>query len=120
MEKFVFVVSKGLEKSGAATRAMQFASIAAEKGHHVEIFLIEDAVHWAQLGMADGIRSPTGEHMKDLLDKLIGNKTPIHVCEACADKRLISPDECITGSVISGGGVLVDMMTDPECKVFTF
>jgi hypothetical protein len=58
------VISKGFEKSGAATRAIQFASIAAEKGHYV--------------------------------------------------------DECITGSVISGGGVLVGKMTNPECKVFTF
>ena len=120
MEKFLFVISKGFEKSGAATRAIQFASIAAEKGHRVEVFLIDDAVHWAQLGMAEGIRSSTGEHMKDLLDKLIENKTPIHVCEACADKRLIPPDECITGSVISGGAVLVDMMINPEYKVFTF
>jgi len=120
MEKFVFVISKGFEKSGAATRAVQFASIAAEKGHHVEVFLIDDAVHWAQFGMAEGIRSSTGEHMKDLLDKLIERKTPIHVCAACADKRLISPDECVPGSVISGGPVLVDMMVNPEYKVFTF
>ena len=120
MEKFVFVISTGFEKSGGATRAVQFASIAAEKGHNVEVFLIDDAVHWAQLGMAQGIRSTTGEHMKDLLDKLIENKTPIHVCSACADKRLISPDECISGSVISGSSVLVDMMVDPEYKVFTF
>jgi len=120
MKNFVFIISKGFEKSGTSTRAMQFASIAAEKGNHVEVFLIDDAVHWAQLGMAEGIRSSTGEHMKDLLDKLIDKKCPIHVCEACANKRLISPDECIEGSVISGGGVLVDMMTDPEFRVFTF
>jgi hypothetical protein len=68
-DKLCFVVSKGFEKSGAATRALQFASIAAEQGHHIEIFLIDDAVHWAQLGMAEGIRSSTGEHMKDLLDQ---------------------------------------------------
>ena len=61
MQKYVFVISKGFEKSGAATRALQFASIAAEKGHHVEVFLIDDAVHWAQLGIADGIRSSTGD-----------------------------------------------------------
>ena len=113
-------ISKGFEKSGAATRAVQFASIAAEKGLPVVIFLIDDAIHWAQLGMADGIRSSTGEHMKDLLDKLISQKSPIHVCKACADKRLVSPDECIEGSVISGAPVLVDMMTDPEYRVFTF
>jgi uncharacterized protein involved in oxidation of intracellular sulfur len=70
--------------------------------------------------MAEGIRSSTGEHMKDLLDKLIAQKTKIHVCKACADKRLVSPDECIEGSIISGATVLVDLMTNPEYKVFTF
>lgn len=120
MQKYLFVISKGFEKSGGAVRAMQFATIAAERDLHVEVFLIDDAIHWAQLGMAEGIRSSTGEHMKELLDKLIVHRTPIHVCKACADKRLVSPDECIEGSFISGASVLVDMMTDPEFKVFIF
>jgi len=120
MQKCLFIISKGFEKAGGATRAIQFASIAAERGHEVEVFLIDDAIHWAQLGMAEGIRSSTGEHMKDLLDQLIAKKTPIHVCKACADKRLVSPDECIEGSKISGAPVLVDLMTNPEYKVFTF
>ena len=120
MEKFVFVVSKGLEKSGGAIRAISFASKAAAKGHSVEVFLIDDAVIWAQLGMGEWVYAVTGEHMKDLLDVLIENKTPIHVCKACTDKRLISPDECIAGSVVSESAVLVDMMTNPEYKVFTF
>ncbi|MGA7878310.1 MAG: DsrE family protein [Desulfoferrobacter sp.] len=119
-QKFLFIMSKGFEKSGGATRAMQFASMAAQKGDHVEIFLIDDAVHWAQMGMAEGIRSSTGEHMKDLLDKLIEMKTPIHVCKACADKRLISPEELVEGSQISGAPLLVEMMTSPEYKVFNF
>ncbi|MBN2126401.1 MAG: DsrE family protein [Deltaproteobacteria bacterium] len=120
MEKFCFVISKGFEKAGGATRAMQFASIAAANGHHVEVFLIDDAIHWAQLGMAEGIRASTGEHMKDLLDELVKQKTTIHVCKACADKRLVPPDELITGAEISGAPVLVEMMTSPEYKVFTF
>jgi len=118
--KLLFVISKGFEKSGGATRAMQFAAIAAEEGHHVEVFLIDDAIHWAQLGMAEGIRSSTGEHMKDLLDQLVGTKTTIHVCKACADKRLVSPDDLVDGSIISGAPVLVHMMADPHYKVFTF
>ena len=118
--KLLFVISKGLEKSGGATRALQFAGIAAEKGHSVEVFFIDEAVHWAQVGMAEGIRASTGEAMKDFLNKLINKKSPIHVCKACADKRLISPDELIAGAVISPGPVLVDMMADPEYRVFTF
>ena len=120
MQKLLFVISKGFEKAGGATRAIQFAAIAAEQGHQVEVFLIDDAIHWAQLGMAEGIRSTTGEHMKDLLDKLVEAKTPIHVCKACADKRLISEDELVEGALISAGTVLVEMMVNPEYKVFTF
>lgn len=119
-QKFLFVISKGFEKAGGATRALQFAAIAAEKGVPVEIFLIDDAIHWAQIGMAEGIRSSTGEHMRELLDKIIHHKTPIHVCKACADKRLVADDELVEGAFISAGGVLVDMMVNPQYKVFTF
>ena len=120
MQKFVYVLSSGLEKSGNAIRAISFASKAAAKGHHVEVFLLDDAVIWAQLGMGEWVYAVTGEHMKELLDILIENKTPIHVCQACADKRVISPDECIAGSLMSTSAVLADMMTDPEYKVFIF
>ena len=120
MEKFLFVISKGFEKSGAATRAMQFVSLAVEKGKEVEVFLIDDAIHWAQLGMAEGIRSSTGEHMKDLLDQISKSGAPIYVCKACADKRLVSPDELVANSELAGAPVLVDKMIDPAYKVFTF
>ena len=118
--KLLFIISKGLEKSGSATRALQFASIAAEKGHQVEVFLIDEAVHWAQVGMAEGIRASTGEAMKDFLDKLIIHQNILHVCKACADKRLINPDDLIEGAEISPAPVLVDMMTNPDYRVFTF
>jgi sulfur relay (sulfurtransferase) complex TusBCD TusD component (DsrE family) len=120
MQKLLFIMSKGFEKAGGATRAMQFAAVAADQGHHVEVFLIDDAIHWAQIGMAEGIRSSTGEHLKDMLDKLIAQRCIIHVCKACADKRLISPDELIAGSKISTAGDLVTMMASPDYKVFTF
>ena len=120
MEKFLFVISKGFEKSGGAVRAMQFVSLAVEKGKDVEVFLIDDAIHWAQLGMAEGIRSSTGEHMKDLLDQIGKNGTPIYVCKACADKRLVSPDELVPNSELAGAPILVDKMIDPTYKVFTF
>lgn len=119
-QRFLFVLSKGFEKAGAATRAMQFAAVAAEKGHSVEVFLIDDAIHWAQLGMAEGIRSSTGEHMKELIDQLNAHGGKIYVCKACADKRLVSPDELVSGADMAGAPVLVDMMTSPEYKVFTF
>ena len=120
MQKLLFVLSKGFEKSGGATRAVQLAAIAAEQGGEVELFLIDDAIHWAQLGMAEGIRSSTGEHMKDLLDQLTEAGAPIYVCKACADKRLVSPDELIATASIEGAPGLVEKMMDPQYKVFTF
>jgi uncharacterized protein involved in oxidation of intracellular sulfur len=118
--KMRFVLSKGFEKSGGATRAIQFAAIAAEQGNEVEVFLIDDAIHWAQLGMAEGIRSSTGEHMKELLDQLAETGSQIFVCKACADKRLVSPDELIPGASIMGGPELVKRMSDPKARVLTF
>lgn len=51
--KLLFVITKGLEKSGSAIRAMQFATLAAQPGNQVEVFLSDEAVHWAQ-----GIKGP--------------------------------------------------------------
>ena len=120
MNKFLYVLSKGFENSSGATRAMQFAALTAEAGHYTEVFLLDDAIHWAQWGIADGIYASTGEHMKDLLNKLLELNAPVHVCKACADKRLVGPDDLINGTVLSGAPVLVKMMTNPEYKVFTF
>ena len=76
MEKFVFVVFKGLENSGAAIRAIALASKAAAKGHHVEVFLMDDAVIWAQLGMGEwlrgqGFRPMTGNRQYQIPDAII-------------------------------------------------
>ncbi|MEJ5301033.1 MAG: DsrE family protein [Thermodesulforhabdaceae bacterium] len=119
-QKLLFIISKGLEKAGGATRSFQFAALAAESGNNVEVFLIDDAIHWAQVGMAEGIYAPTGERMKDFIDRLISLKAPIYVCKACADKRLIGPEDIIQGAEIAGAPVLVAKMADPDYKVFTF
>lgn len=120
MSKIAFLVNKGLGEAGSATRAMQFAALSAEKGAEVRVILIDDAVHWAQMGMAEGIRSTTGEQMTEMLKKLQDRGCPIHVCKACADKRLIAQDECIPGARITAGGEIVGFIVDPQTKVITF
>lgn len=120
MAKLLFLMSKGFEKSGGAARAMQFAAMSAEAGNHVEVFLIDDAIVWAQVGMAEGIRTSTGEEMKELLERLVARKCPIHVCKACIERRMVLPDELIDGSQVSTSTLLVERMGDPEFKVLTF
>jgi uncharacterized protein involved in oxidation of intracellular sulfur len=120
MAKMLFMISKGFEKSGGATRAMQFAALATEEGNEVEVALIDDAIHWAQFGMAEGIRSTTGEQMNDMLDKLVAAGGKLHVCKACADKRYVDPDDLIENAVVTGGPDIVKIMVDPSVKVVTF
>jgi sulfur relay (sulfurtransferase) complex TusBCD TusD component (DsrE family) len=120
MGKHLFMISKGFEKSGSATRAVQFAALAAEMGEEINVALIDDGIHWAQLGMAEGIRASTGEHMKEMLDKLVEHKGLLHVCKACADKRYVGPDDIIGGAAITGGPEIVRMMVDPATRVYVF
>jgi predicted peroxiredoxin len=120
MGKLLFVVSKGFDQAGGATRALQFATIAVDKGHNVEIFLIDDAVAYAVAGMAKNIYATTGEQMQDFIDKLVKANVTFHVCKPCADKRLISPDDLIPTARMSIGSDLVELMTEPERKVVNF
>jgi sulfur relay (sulfurtransferase) complex TusBCD TusD component (DsrE family) len=113
--KLLFIISKGLEKSGSAIRAMQFAALAAQQGNPVEVFLIDEAVHWAQ-----GIRAAHGEGLADYTEILSSRENPIHVCKPCAEKRLIKPDNLIEGTAIASVPTLVEKMASPEYKVFTF
>lgn len=99
---------------------MQFAALSGEQGHSVEVALIDDAIHWVQFGMAEGIRSTTGEHMKDMIEKLVECGGRLHVCKACADKRYVGPDDIIAGARITGGPEIVAMATDPEVRGLTF
>ena len=113
--KLLFIISKGVEKAGSAIRALQFAALAAQQGNHVEVFLIDEAVHWAQ-----GIKAAYGEGLSDYLEMLDSHAHPVHVCKPCVEKRLIKQDDLIEGTVISPVPLLVQMMASPDFKVFTF
>jgi uncharacterized protein involved in oxidation of intracellular sulfur len=82
VSKMLFIISNGFEKAGRATRAFQFAKVAKEKGHDVKVFLVDDAIHWAQLGMAEGVRAATGEEMKPFINYLLEGGSEIIACRA--------------------------------------
>lgn len=79
MEKFLFVLTRGMEDPARATRCFQLAKVAKECGHDVQVFLTDDAVVLARLGVAQHIKSPTGDEMKLYLDYLVKEKVPIYV-----------------------------------------
>jgi sulfur relay (sulfurtransferase) complex TusBCD TusD component (DsrE family) len=113
--KFLFIITKGLEKSGSAIRAVQIAALTAEQGNQVEVFLIDEAVQWAR-----GIKAAYGECLSDYMDMLNSREYPVLVCKSCAEKRLITQDDLIEGTVIAPMPLLVEKIASPDYKVLTF
>lgn len=118
MEKFLFVLSRGLEDPTRATRAFQLAKVAKEKGHEVNMFLVDDAVAYAVLGLTDHVKAPTGDSAKPYLDYLVENKVPFYICTPCARTRLYSEEEFVNGAKLSTAGHLIDLAA--ESKVLNF
>ena len=113
--KLLFIITKGLEKSGSAIRAMQVAALTASQGNHVEVFLMDEAVQWAR-----GIEAANGEGLGDYLEMLKSREHPVLVCKSCAKKRLITQDDLIEGAVIAAMPQLAEKLASPDYKVITF
>ncbi|MEW6386968.1 MAG: DsrE family protein [Thermodesulfobacteriota bacterium] len=113
--KLLFIISKGLEESGSAIRAIQVAAMASEQGHHVEVFLMAEAVHWAR-----GIKAFDSGSLDHYLGMLKSQEHPVMVCMSCAKKRLIAESDLIEGTVFTPMPVLAEKIASPDYKVITF
>jgi sulfur relay (sulfurtransferase) complex TusBCD TusD component (DsrE family) len=113
--KLLFIITKGLEKSGSAIRAMQIAALTATQGNHVEVFLMDEAVQWAR-----GFKAAYGEGLSDYIDMLTTGGNPILVCHSCAEKRLMTQDDLIEGTAMATMPTLVEKIASPDHKVLTF
>lgn len=118
MSKFLFAVSRGPEDTTQAVRGMFLAKIAANKGHDVTVFLLDDAVYWSNLGMAEKVRIPTGDAMIDQIGELRKKGVRFLVCKPCAEARLITSDDLPPNFEMSTAGDLIDLAA--ESKLFTF
>lgn len=77
MANFLFVLSA--DDNQKATRCFQFAKIAAEKGHAVNVFFIDDGVMWADSTRDFKTATPTGDCPDDYLPYLVESEIPIGV-----------------------------------------
>jgi len=77
MANFLFVL--GQEGHEKATRCFQFAKIAHEKGHTVNLFFIDSGVLWADSRRDVSVKTPTGDCPNDYLPYLVENEVPIGV-----------------------------------------
>ncbi|WP_428563245.1 MAG: DsrE family protein [Solidesulfovibrio sp. DCME] len=118
MAQFLFALSRGPEDPVRAVRAFFLAKVAAGKGHEVTVFLLDDAVYWSNLGMAETVRIPTGDALIDQIRALQEKGVRILVCKPCAEARLISGDDLPPNFAISTAPDMIDIAA--EAKVFSF
>jgi len=79
VQKFVFVMTRGLEDPTRVTRGLQLAKAAKEQGHDVSLFMTDDAVPLAKKGLIDNVVAPTGDEASGHLFYLIDNDVPIYL-----------------------------------------
>jgi predicted peroxiredoxin len=118
MSNFLFVLTRGPEDPTRAVRCFQFAKIAADKGHQVTVFLVDDAVYFTNLSLTERVKAPTGDELMTYWKFLVDKGAAIFVCKPCAETRMIGEDELPPGVKIGTGLALIDLAV--EAKVFTF
>jgi predicted peroxiredoxin len=118
MSKFLFVLTRGPEDPTRAVRCFQFAKIAADKGHEVTVFLVDDAVYFTNLALAERIKAPTGDELMGYWKFLVEKGASMLVCKPCAETRLVAEDDLPPGCKIGTGATLIDLAV--EAKVFSF
>ena len=79
MQKFLFLLTRGLEDPTRVTRTFQLAKAAKENGHEVNLFLTDDAVLLVKEGMIDNVVAPTGDEASSHFQYLVQNNVPIYV-----------------------------------------
>jgi len=116
MVKFLFVLCK--DDNEAATRCFQFAKIAHSKGHHVDLFFIDDGVMWANSDRDLTTKTITGDCPQDYLPYLVENEVKTGICTPCANNRQLSETKFFSNMQLDGGPHLIDMAV--EAKIFNF
>jgi sulfur relay (sulfurtransferase) complex TusBCD TusD component (DsrE family) len=77
MANFLFTLAQ--DNYEKVTRCFQFAKIAAEKGHAVNVFFVDDGVKWADSTRDFTVKTKTGDSANDYLPYLVDNDIPIGV-----------------------------------------
>ncbi|KIX12958.1 DsrE family protein [Dethiosulfatarculus sandiegensis] len=116
MANFLFVLSK--DDNEAATRCFQFAKIAFDKGHHVDMFFIDSGVNWADKERDLSIKTITGDCPQDYLPFLVEKEVKTGICTPCAKNRNMDEAKFFSNMQLDGGPHLIDMAA--EAKVFNF
>ena len=116
MVNFLFILSR--DDNEAATRCFQFAKVAHEKGHKVDLFLIDEGVRWADKKKNPNIKVTTGDCPNDYLPYLIEKNVYVGVCTPCAKNRQLNEADFLPNASFATSADLINLAS--EAKVFNF
>jgi len=122
MQKVFFLVSCGPDEQSKATRAFQFAKLAAERGALAGMLLVDDAVYLAKPEIADRVRAVTGDSLADhagwLREKAQG--LPFYVCTPCCQARGVTAEDIDPMWVLGTGGQTMDLLVQDGVTCLSF
>lgn len=113
---FVLITTNNPDK---ATRAAQFAKLAAEREALAGIMLVDDAVFLADAGIMDFIKAVTGDGFAEHIVKIPAG-IPMLVCKPCCHARSIEADDFYHMWQIGTGGDAMGIMTQDGVTTLTF
>ena len=116
MARYLFIL--GQESNEAATRCFQFAKVAADKGHQVDLFMIDGGVEWANSKRDFSLKTITGDSPNDYLPTLVEREIPIGVWIPCAKSRQVDESQFFSNMYLGGAPAIIEISS--EAKVFNF
>lgn len=112
MAQFIVSGSRGTDDPTMATLPLMAAKVAKEQGHDVVLWLWNEAVTVARVGVAEHITGVNLPPLKDLLAAVQAAGVPIWVCGACAVARQIGAADLVPGAVIKTMGDYVQAVAE--------
>jgi sulfur relay (sulfurtransferase) complex TusBCD TusD component (DsrE family) len=116
MAEYLFILHTNDNEKAA--RCFQFAKIAHEKTHTVNIFLVDDGVQWANKGKDGSQKTITGDCPADYLPYLEDKNVTTGVCTPCAKGRDMNEAHFRANMTLDTGGNLIDKAA--TATVFNF
>jgi uncharacterized protein involved in oxidation of intracellular sulfur len=115
--QFIISGSHGTDDPTMATLPFMAAKTAREQGHDGILFLWNEAVTLARLGIGDNVIGVNLTPLKDLLAAIQAASIPVWVCGACAMARKVEQSDLIQGAVIKTMGDYIKAVAEREKNV---
>ena len=111
-DNVLIILSCGTDNPNRATRALFLATVAHKKGKNVTLFLLDDGVYIARIGVTENLKAATGDSADDSLAYLQAHEVPILVCTPCASARFIKEEDLADSCRMATAAELIDIACD--------